>query len=64
MDGKEAGDLRTEWTPYLSLFDLTGHPAIAMPAGSALTNVRSLPDSVLTPGLIGIASAPDVAPAA
>jgi aspartyl-tRNA(Asn)/glutamyl-tRNA(Gln) amidotransferase subunit A len=33
VDGKEAGDLRTEWTPYLSLFDLTGHPAIAMPAG-------------------------------
>ena len=32
IDGKEAGDLRTEWTPYLSLFDLTGHPAIAMPA--------------------------------
>jgi aspartyl-tRNA(Asn)/glutamyl-tRNA(Gln) amidotransferase subunit A len=35
VDGKEAGDLRTEWTPYLSLFDLTGHPAIAMPAGLA-----------------------------
>jgi aspartyl-tRNA(Asn)/glutamyl-tRNA(Gln) amidotransferase subunit A len=35
IDGKEAGDLRTEWTPYLSLFDLTGHPAIAMPAGLA-----------------------------
>jgi aspartyl-tRNA(Asn)/glutamyl-tRNA(Gln) amidotransferase subunit A len=35
IDGKEAGDLRTEWTPYLSLFDLTGHPAIAMPAGVA-----------------------------
>lgn len=35
IDGKEAGDLRTEWTPYLSLFDLTGHPAIAMPAGFA-----------------------------
>jgi len=35
VDGKEAGDLRTEWTPYLSLFDLTGHPAIAMPAGFA-----------------------------
>jgi aspartyl-tRNA(Asn)/glutamyl-tRNA(Gln) amidotransferase subunit A len=35
IDGQEAGDLRTEWTPYLSLFDLTGHPAIAMPAGFA-----------------------------
>ncbi|HEY7242975.1 MAG TPA: amidase family protein [Xanthobacteraceae bacterium] len=33
VDGREAGDLRTEWTPYLSLFDLTGHPAITMPAG-------------------------------
>jgi aspartyl-tRNA(Asn)/glutamyl-tRNA(Gln) amidotransferase subunit A len=32
VDGKEAGDLRTEWTPYLSLFDLSGHPAIALPA--------------------------------
>ncbi len=35
IDGVEVGDLRTEWTPYLSLFDLTGHPAIAMPAGLA-----------------------------
>jgi aspartyl-tRNA(Asn)/glutamyl-tRNA(Gln) amidotransferase subunit A len=35
IDGVEAGDLRSEWTPYLSLFDLTGHPAIAMPAGLA-----------------------------
>ena len=33
IDGVEVGDLRSEWTPYLSLFDLTGHPAIAMPAG-------------------------------
>ena len=33
IDGVEAGDLRSEWTPYLSLFDLTGHPAIAMPVG-------------------------------
>jgi aspartyl-tRNA(Asn)/glutamyl-tRNA(Gln) amidotransferase subunit A len=32
IDGVEVGDLRSEWTPYLSLFDLTGHPAIAMPA--------------------------------
>jgi aspartyl-tRNA(Asn)/glutamyl-tRNA(Gln) amidotransferase subunit A len=35
VDGVEVGDLRAEWTPYLSLFDLTGHPAIAMPAGLA-----------------------------
>jgi aspartyl-tRNA(Asn)/glutamyl-tRNA(Gln) amidotransferase subunit A len=35
IDGQEVGDLRTEWTPYLSLFDLSGHPAIAMPCGRA-----------------------------
>ncbi len=35
VDGVEVGDLRSEWTPYLSLFDLSGHPAIAMPAGLA-----------------------------
>ena len=35
MDGVEVGDLRAEWTTYLSLFDLSGHPAIAMPAGFA-----------------------------
>ena len=35
IDGIEAGDLRSEWTPYLSLFDLTGHPAIAVPASFA-----------------------------
>jgi aspartyl-tRNA(Asn)/glutamyl-tRNA(Gln) amidotransferase subunit A len=35
IDGIESGDLRSEWTPYLSLFDLTGHPAVAMPAGLA-----------------------------
>jgi aspartyl-tRNA(Asn)/glutamyl-tRNA(Gln) amidotransferase subunit A len=33
IDGVAAGDIRSEWTPYLSLFDLTGHPAIAVPAG-------------------------------
>jgi aspartyl-tRNA(Asn)/glutamyl-tRNA(Gln) amidotransferase subunit A len=32
VDGTAVGDLRSEWTPYLSLFDLSGHPAIAMPA--------------------------------
>ena len=35
VDGVEVGDLRAEWTTYLSLFDLSGHPAIAMPAGVA-----------------------------
>lgn len=33
IDGAELGSLRAEWIPYLSLFDLSGHPAIAMPAG-------------------------------
>ncbi|MFG1343359.1 amidase family protein [Xanthobacter autotrophicus DSM 431] len=35
VDGKETGPLRSEWTSALSLFDLTGHPAIAMPVGLA-----------------------------
>lgn len=35
VDGEEVGDLRSEWTPALSLFDLTGHPALAVPAGFA-----------------------------
>lgn len=35
VDGQEAGPLRSEWTPALSLFDLTGHPAIALPMGLA-----------------------------
>jgi aspartyl-tRNA(Asn)/glutamyl-tRNA(Gln) amidotransferase subunit A len=35
VDGVEVGDLRSEWTPYLSLFDLAGNPAIALPAGLA-----------------------------
>jgi aspartyl-tRNA(Asn)/glutamyl-tRNA(Gln) amidotransferase subunit A len=34
VDGVEVGDLRAEWTTYLSLFDLSGHPAIAIPAGA------------------------------
>ena len=33
IDGESVGDMRREWTPYLSLFDLSGHPAIALPAG-------------------------------
>lgn len=35
VDGVTVGDLRAEWTPYLSLFDLSGHPALAIPAGFA-----------------------------
>ncbi len=31
--GKVIGSLRSEWIPYLSLFDLSGHPAISIPAG-------------------------------
>ena len=34
IDGESVGDMRREWTPYLSLFDLTGHPAISLPAGT------------------------------
>ena len=33
IDGETVGDMRREWTPYLSLFDLSGHPAISLPAG-------------------------------
>jgi aspartyl-tRNA(Asn)/glutamyl-tRNA(Gln) amidotransferase subunit A len=35
VDGETVGDLRSEWTTYLSLFDLTGHPALAIPVGFA-----------------------------
>ncbi|HWP25276.1 MAG TPA: amidase [Xanthobacteraceae bacterium] len=35
VDGVPVGDLRAEWTPYLSLFDLSGHPALVVPAGFA-----------------------------
>lgn len=35
VDGVEAGPLRSEWTAALSLFDLAGNPAIAMPVGFA-----------------------------
>ncbi len=34
IEGEEVGDMRREWTPYLSWFDLTGHPAISLPAGA------------------------------
>jgi aspartyl-tRNA(Asn)/glutamyl-tRNA(Gln) amidotransferase subunit A len=33
IDGEVVGDMRREWTPYLNLFDLSGHPAISVPAG-------------------------------
>lgn len=33
IDGEMVGDMRREWTPYLNLFDLSGHPAISVPAG-------------------------------
>lgn len=33
IDGEDVGDMRREWTPYLNLFDLSGHPAISVPAG-------------------------------
>ncbi|MEP9352545.1 amidase family protein [Xanthobacter sp. KR7-65] len=35
IDGEAVGPLRAEWTSALSLFDLTGHPAIAVPVGLA-----------------------------
>jgi aspartyl-tRNA(Asn)/glutamyl-tRNA(Gln) amidotransferase subunit A len=31
--GQPAGDMRASWTPYLNLFDLTGHPAASVPCG-------------------------------
>ncbi|SMF48791.1 aspartyl-tRNA(Asn)/glutamyl-tRNA(Gln) amidotransferase subunit A [Tistlia consotensis] len=33
IDGEAVGDMRREWTPYLNAFDLSGHPAISLPAG-------------------------------
>jgi aspartyl-tRNA(Asn)/glutamyl-tRNA(Gln) amidotransferase subunit A len=33
IDGRPAGDMRSSWTPYLNLFDLTGHPAASVPCG-------------------------------
>ena len=35
IDGTDGGNLRADWTPYLSLFDLSGHPAISIPSGIA-----------------------------
>ncbi|HUQ24334.1 MAG TPA: amidase [Burkholderiales bacterium] len=33
INGQPAGDLRVAWAPYLNLFNLTGHPALSVPAG-------------------------------
>jgi aspartyl-tRNA(Asn)/glutamyl-tRNA(Gln) amidotransferase subunit A len=33
INGESAGDMRASWTPYLNLFDLTGHPAVSAPCG-------------------------------
>jgi aspartyl-tRNA(Asn)/glutamyl-tRNA(Gln) amidotransferase subunit A len=33
INGEPAGDVRSTWTPYLNLFDLTGHPAMSVPCG-------------------------------
>lgn len=33
INGKPAGDMRFAWAPYLNVFNLSGHPAISVPAG-------------------------------
>jgi len=33
INGKAAGDMRVAWAPYLNVFNLTGHPALSVPAG-------------------------------
>lgn len=33
INGQDAGDMRQSWVPYLNMFDLTGHPAVSVPAG-------------------------------
>ncbi len=33
IGGRPVGPLRRAWLPYLSLFDLSGHPALALPCG-------------------------------
>jgi aspartyl-tRNA(Asn)/glutamyl-tRNA(Gln) amidotransferase subunit A len=33
INGKPAGDMRVAWAPYLNVFNLTGHPALSVPAG-------------------------------
>jgi aspartyl-tRNA(Asn)/glutamyl-tRNA(Gln) amidotransferase subunit A len=33
VNGEPAGDMRIAWAPYLNVFNLTGHPALSVPAG-------------------------------
>jgi aspartyl-tRNA(Asn)/glutamyl-tRNA(Gln) amidotransferase subunit A len=33
VNGKPAGEIRATWGPYLNVFNLTGHPALSVPAG-------------------------------
>ncbi len=33
IGGRNAGDMRQSWVPYLNMFDLTGHPAVSVPCG-------------------------------
>jgi aspartyl-tRNA(Asn)/glutamyl-tRNA(Gln) amidotransferase subunit A len=33
INGQAAGDMRVAWAPYLNVFNLTGHPALSVPAG-------------------------------
>jgi aspartyl-tRNA(Asn)/glutamyl-tRNA(Gln) amidotransferase subunit A len=33
VNGVDVGDMRASWISYLSLFDLTGHPAVSVPCG-------------------------------
>jgi aspartyl-tRNA(Asn)/glutamyl-tRNA(Gln) amidotransferase subunit A len=33
VNGKPAGEIRAAWGPYLNVFNLTGHPALSVPAG-------------------------------
>jgi aspartyl-tRNA(Asn)/glutamyl-tRNA(Gln) amidotransferase subunit A len=33
INGQDGGDLRVSWAPYLNVFNLTGHPAMNVPAG-------------------------------